>query len=190
MVVDIATLKSYFETGGKPSQTDWNNLFDTLAALQEKADNIPGSGIDLTIYLRKDQDDLTNFVLQAKHFRIGSIDRSGANQWGLDWEGAALQYFDFTANAVLTLISDITNVGNQQFYGRSITLIGRNTDSGPHTVGLDTTNGAPIGFYVTNGLGAVVVPAGKKLTITATILNAGTGVASANLVAVAYGVQT
>jgi hypothetical protein len=190
MVVAIATLKSYFETGSKPSQSDWNNLFDTLADLQERANNIPGSGIDLTIYLRKDQDDATTFVLRSKNFRIGGVDKTGAHQWAVDFDGSAIQYFDFTANDVLTIVSDLTNVANQQYFGRSITLIGRNTDSSPHTIGLDADNGAPTGCFVTNGQGAIIVPVGKRLTVTVTVLNAGTGVSSDNLIAVAYGVQT
>jgi len=179
MVVPIATLKSYFETGDKPSQVEWNNLFDTLAALQAKADTVIGAGVDLSQYLVKSHDDSTPFVLAAKQFKIGTVDGAGLNLWNVNFDAAAFQYFDFDVDAVLTFAQDLT-ISNMA--GRSITLFGRNTDSASHSIGLNAANGAPAACYVTNGVGLVVVPAGKRLTVTVTVLKSST-------VAVAYGVQ-
>ncbi len=179
MEVPIATLKSYFETGDKPSQTEWANLFDTLAALQAKADTVVGAGIDLSGYLVRTHNDGSSFVLSAKQLAIGTIDGTGVNKWNVDFDGAALQYFDFNVDAVLTFVQDLTMI---DMTGRSITLFGKNIDSVSHTVGLSAAGGAPAACYVTNGAGVATVPAGKRLTVTVTVLKS-------TLVAVEFGLQ-
>jgi hypothetical protein len=69
MLVTIDQLRTYFTTNHHPSRSDWNDFFDTLAGLKAQID--AGPIVDVSKFIRKDQDDGTPFVLSAKTFRSG-----------------------------------------------------------------------------------------------------------------------
>lgn len=309
--VTIDQLRSYFATGKHPSRSDWNDFFDTLAALKDQID--AGVVVDVSKFIRKDIDDGTPFVLTAKNYRgfggsvhlpstmslrSNAVLTSGQFLWyfrssvlagpprptfippGIPWNnptqqintqtaGGSFVYvnakignhitptnpeypligsgilipttpetriitadgvggfvfeplstvswpgriigdpttvFAFYSNSGLTFTLTALNPpppgGDQPqlvpledpssvyAIGRTATYFGQNRDVVPLTVNLDAAHGGTPGTFMTNGPGQIIVPSMKWLTVNYVVLNAGTGNAADNLVALTAGLQS
>ncbi len=116
----------------------------------------------------------------------------------VDREGLQVFYFNAGSNPNFTLIrssnpnvyADLTSTDAAVYVGRTIKAFALNITTGPVTVNLDEAHGAHKGTFVTNGSGSIVVPAGKRLAVSATILRMGTGDVNDNLIAVTAGLES